>query len=93
MDASVAGAVAEQQARLAEVSRLVAAHAVRKANDLAETRRHTAALQTQLTALAECAREATDATAAVSEAGLQVRRRTCCVVCEPICPAQTGQHH
>ncbi len=69
----MAGAVAEQQVRLAEVSRLVAAHVVRKANDLAETRQHTAALQTQLTALAQCASEATGTTAAASEAGLQVR--------------------
>ena len=73
LDASVASAVAEQQARLAEVGRLVAAHAAWKADDLAETRRRTAALQTRLTGLAECAREATGATAAASSAGLQAR--------------------
>ncbi len=72
----MAGAAAEQHARLAEVSRLAAAHAARKAEDLTETRRRTAALQSQLTAFAEAAGSALDAAAAASGAGLQVRAPT-----------------
>ena len=64
---------AEQRARLAEVSRLAAAHAARKADDLTEARRRNAALRAQLTAFAEAAGSALDATAAASGAGLQVR--------------------
>ena len=69
----MAGAVAEQQARLAEVGRLVAAHNVRKTDDMAEAQRRTAALQTQLTALFETASTAVGLTSAASEAGLQAR--------------------
>ena len=69
----MAGAAAEQQARLAEVSRLVNAHAARKAADVVEARQRTAALQAQLTDLAKCAGTAMVATAAASEAGLHVR--------------------
>ena len=68
----MAGVAAEQRVRLAEVSRLAAAHAARKADDLAEARRQTAALQAQLTTLAGSADSALDATAAASGAGLQV---------------------
>ena len=67
------GAAAEQRARVAEVSRLAAAHAVRKADDLTEARRRTAALQAHLATLAESARAALDASGAASDAGLRVR--------------------